>query len=204
MLSMNGSNGKVCRVCAMRKVAKSIALAICLVAACWMAVTQSCDKAKLKGPPAQVANLRTIIFSPNCLSTPCPPVTSAEKRVAALKQYVEIRRKSGEEIDLRNADLVGLDLSEVNLSSADLSFAKLGDCSQYDYGIGKGYSGAVLKGANLKDAILIGAYLCGADISGAKLEGAQITQDQIDSAKGDKETLLPTEFRKPSSWSGAL
>jgi uncharacterized protein YjbI with pentapeptide repeats len=111
---------------------------------------------------------------------------------------VALRKKAGEEVDLSHANLIGLHLSETDLSFVNLAYARLGDCSQYDEGLGVGHLGTELRGANLTSAILLGAHLCGADIRAADLEGAQVTEDQIQSAKGDLNTRVSIE--RPSRW----
>jgi uncharacterized protein YjbI with pentapeptide repeats len=66
--------------------------------------------------------------------------------------------------------------------------------------------GAVLFEARLNKADLIGAILFGAHLIGADLSGADLTtarnleQQQIDSAKGDDTTKLPSNLHKPEAW----
>ena len=75
---------------------------------------------------------------------------------------------------------------------------------------------APLKGADLKGAFLIAANLSNTDLSGAILIGADLrdtdirganlantlflTQAQINTAKGNALTTLPSHLAKPSSW----
>lgn len=79
-----------------------------------------------------------------------------------------------------------------------------------------------MTGAQLTDAELIGANLADADLGKANLTGAwlykanlvdadltmadlamaeNLTQQQLDSARGDDETKLPTGLRRPDHWS---
>ncbi len=76
--------------------------------------------------------------------------------------------------------------------------------------------GADLRGAQLSEAVLIkanlsvvnlsGADLSRADLTEADLRGADLrealnlTQVQVDSAKGNRETRLPTGLRIPERW----
>ena len=88
----------------------------------------------------------------------------------------------------RPLDYFGKDLRKTNLRGADLR-------------------GAYLIAANLRDvdlscADLIGADLRDADISGANLTTAIfLTQSQINTAKGDCHTKLPSRLVRPTYWS---
>lgn len=87
---------------------------------------------------------------------------------------------------------LGFDFTGKNLSKRDLR--------------GENLAGALLIGANLKGldlsyTMLIGADLRDADISDANLEYAMfITQSQINSAKGNSNTRLPSNIVRPSYW----
>jgi pentapeptide repeat protein len=97
---------------------------------------------------------------------------------------------------LRFATLSRADLSGADLSDTDLSEARL--------------NGANLSGADLTDALLdqadfAGASLAGADLSGTNLlEVRNLTQDQIDEARGDLLTVLPSHLSRPRSWTGTV
>ena len=55
--------------------------------------------------------------------------------------------------------------------------------------------------AHLEGAILKGAQLKGARLHGAHLEGAMgLLQEQVDSAFGDEETVLPDGLERPAHW----
>ncbi|WP_416829224.1 pentapeptide repeat-containing protein [Ectobacillus polymachus] len=84
--------------------------------------------------------------------------------------------------------------------------------------IGAKLRGADLRGANLRGALLIasdlresdmrvtdliGADLRDANVSGANLTGSIfLTQAQVNSAKGDRNTKLPSSLRIPEHWLG--
>ena len=81
---------------------------------------------------------------------------------------------------------------------------------------GKDFRGADLRAANLRGALLIGADLSGADLSLADLTGADLrgvnlsgadltrsiflTQSQLDSARGDRATHVPSSLTRPVHW----
>ncbi|MBB2911432.1 uncharacterized protein YjbI with pentapeptide repeats [Streptosporangium becharense] len=89
--------------------------------------------------------------------------------------------------DRRGADLIGARLRGADLGGADLRGAYL--------------IGADLRGADLRSADLIGADLRGADLSGADLTGSIfLTQPQLNSAKGDAATRLPSSLTRPAHW----
>src|SRR5262245_17099589 len=89
--------------------------------------------------------------------------------------------------DLRGADLAGKDLKGADLAGACLR-------------------GALLIGADLRDVDLSYADLTGADLRGADLSGASLktslftSQQQLDSAKGNSTTRLPSRLSRPSHW----
>ncbi len=84
-------------------------------------------------------------------------------------------------------DLAGADLRGADLAAADLR-------------------GVLLIGADLRDADLRTADLLGADMRGADLGGADLTgclfllQSQVDAARGDGATRLPSTRRHPPHW----
>ncbi|MGO0062294.1 pentapeptide repeat-containing protein [Brevibacillus fluminis] len=88
----------------------------------------------------------------------------------------------------RGADLIG-----ANLKGADLRGANL--------------RGAYLIAADLRSADLRAADLIGADLRDANLCGADLTdslfltQAQLNSAKGDARTKLPSALTRPAHWS---
>ena len=107
--------------------------------------------------------------------------------------------------DIRFAKLFGVDLTIANLHCANLHHADLTVADLCD---------ADLTLANLGDADLMGADLSGADLSGADLSGADLriadlssaknlTQEQINKAKGNKNTKLPDGLIPPISWKDA-
>lgn len=102
-----------------------------------------------------------------------------------------VRERSGRRgLDLRGADLAGKDLHGANLAGASLRGALL--------------IGADLRGADLSYADLTGADLRGADLACADLEASLFTsQPQLDSARGDSTTKLPSRLSRPSHWATA-
>jgi uncharacterized protein YjbI with pentapeptide repeats len=89
--------------------------------------------------------------------------------------------------DHRGADLIGADLHGADLRGASLRGAYL--------------IGADLRGADLRMADVIGADLRGADISGADLTGSIfLIQSQLDAARGDSGTTLPSSLNRPPHW----
>jgi uncharacterized protein YjbI with pentapeptide repeats len=88
---------------------------------------------------------------------------------------------------LRGADLVGAKLRGTDLRGASLRGAYL--------------IAADLRGADLRLADVIGADVRDADLSGADLSTAlYLTQTQVNAARGDAATLLPTAVTRPAHW----
>lgn len=92
---------------------------------------------------------------------------------------------------------------------------------QKTYSRGADLIGAKLRGADLRGANLRGAYLIAADLRGANLRGADLigadfrdtnlggadltesiflTQAQLNAAKGDADTKLPSSLERPAHW----
>jgi len=98
--------------------------------------------------------------------------------------------------DLRGASLHGADLESADLRGANLRMAHLrraclrwADLQSADLRRAN-LEGADLREANLGDADLRGTNLRGADLS----EAIGLTQPQLDSAYGDKATVLPDDL----------
>ena len=97
--------------------------------------------------------------------------------------------------DLRSARITGTDLRTAYLVGANLSGV---DLSGYivNEAIGEGELRTDLGDAYLIDAILVGTIFTGVNIEGANLSRANLTnaridQDQLDSACGDENPILP-------------
>ncbi|GAA3112977.1 pentapeptide repeat-containing protein [Streptosporangium carneum] len=89
--------------------------------------------------------------------------------------------------DRRGADLIGARLKGADLRGANLRGAYL--------------IGADLRGADLRMADLIGADLRDADLRGADLtESIFLIQSQLDAARGDDRTRLPSPLTRPAHW----
>ncbi|MFI2452956.1 pentapeptide repeat-containing protein [Streptomyces chengbuensis] len=87
----------------------------------------------------------------------------------------------------RGADLLGAGLARADLHGADLRGACL--------------IAADLSGADLRLADLLGADLRDADLSGADLTGSIfLTQPQLQQAKGDAATRVPSGLHRPAHW----
>ncbi|MBU7600730.1 pentapeptide repeat-containing protein [Streptomyces sp. P38-E01] len=96
-------------------------------------------------------------------------------------------RTPGRKQNRRGADLTGARLESARLRAANLRGALL--------------VAANLRHADLRGADLIGADLRGADLCGANLAGALfLTQAQLDSARGDADTVLPVALARPAHW----
>lgn len=94
----------------------------------------------------------------------------------------------GPRADHRGADLIGAGLAGADLRAADLRGAYL--------------VGADLRGADLRRADLLGADLRGADLSAADLDACLfLTQSQVQAARGDAATVLPSGLQRPAHWS---
>ena len=88
---------------------------------------------------------------------------------------------------LVNADMRLADLRGARIKGANLSFADMGS--------------ADLSGANLEGSGLTQTNLDGANLRGANLKGVvDLTQEQLNSAIGDRKTELPPPLRIPSTW----
>lgn len=88
----------------------------------------------------------------------------------------------------RGADLIGLDLRKKDLRGANLRGAYL--------------IAADLRGMDLKGTDFIGADFRDADLSGADLsKSIFLTQAQLNVAKGNIHTKLPSSLTRPEHWS---
>ncbi|MFB9834846.1 pentapeptide repeat-containing protein [Actinoallomurus acaciae] len=107
-----------------------------------------------------------------------------------LSHVGELARAGTPGHDHRGADLMGRDLRRRDLRGANLR-------------------GALLIGADLRNADLDRADLTGADLRDADVRGADLstslflTQAQLDAARGDTRTHLPTARVRPAHWPGA-
>ncbi len=108
-------------------------------------------------------------------------LTKTDIRGAYL-QDADLRRADFSNADLRGANFIGADLRGARLREADLSGANLG--------------GADLRGAALWYADLRWAFLVGADLTDA----LEFNQEQIDAARGDSTTKLPSNLHMPKRW----
>ncbi|WP_261957430.1 pentapeptide repeat-containing protein [Streptomyces nigrescens] len=116
------------------------------------------------------------------------PAHRAEVNVLLLRTSELVRAQvPGRKKERRGADLMGARLKGARLQGANLRGAYL--------------IAADLTGADLRRADLIGADLRDADLSGADLTGALfVTQSQLNAAKGDAATKLPSGLTRPGHW----
>lgn len=93
---------------------------------------------------------------------------------------------------LSGANLVDANLSGSNLTRTDLNSARLNGADLRD---------AILRKANLKLADCNRVRIDSARLQSANLKGAKnLTQEQIDSAEGNSETVLPEGLVRPEHW----
>jgi uncharacterized protein YjbI with pentapeptide repeats len=104
-----------------------------------------------------------------------------------VRAAVRGQRKDHKRLDHRGADLMGAKLSGADLRGANLR-------------------GALLIAADLRDADLRMADVIGADFRAADLSGADLTETifltraQLNAAKGDEQTRLPSSLARPTHW----
>ena len=104
-----------------------------------------------------------------------------------LRVSATVRHRAGYAGADHRADLAGKDLRDAGLAGASLRGALL--------------IGADLRGADLSFADLAGADLRGANLRGTDLESSLFTsQPQVDSARGDSRTRLPSRLSQPTHW----
>ncbi|MCO1576105.1 pentapeptide repeat-containing protein [Crossiella sp. SN42] len=107
-----------------------------------------------------------------------------------LSRASELIRADSPGPEHRGADFIGADLRRKRLRGANLR-------------------GTYLIGANLREADLTLADLIGADLRGAEVSGANLsealflTQFQVNAARGDSATRLPTGLDRPAHWTSA-
>ncbi len=94
-------------------------------------------------------------------------------------------------VNLQNADLTSTDFSKCDLRQAMLRNANLGRAYLSEANL----EGADLRGANLTYANFKGTKLKGANLCGANLANATITQQQLEEAKTNWTTVLPSGRR---------
>lgn len=121
-------------------------------------------------------------------------VTAYRQEVGVLLRRASELVRAG--LGHRALDRTGADLIGANLRGADLRGAGLR---------GAYLIGADLRGADLRTSDLLGADLRAADLRGADLEGSIfLTQPQLDAARGDAATTIPSSLRRPAHWTTAV
>ena len=107
-------------------------------------------------------------------------------------QIARAGRASGPQRSGRWALVPGSDLMGAKLSAVDLRGATIR---------GSIAIAADLSGARLAHCDVLGVDLRDANLSGADLDGAiYLTQMQVNSARGDRHTVLPVGFERPGHW----
>lgn len=113
--------------------------------------------------------------------------TVVNKRLLQSSNLVRAKVKKATEIEKRGLDFLGANLKGANLKGMNLRGAFL--------------IAADLRNADMRVTDLIGADLRDADVRGANMEGAIfLTQAQVNAAKGDSTTEIPTHLKRPSHW----
>ena len=121
-------------------------------------------------------------------------VTTYRQEVGVLLLRVSELVRAG--LRHRAPDRTGADLIGANLRGADLSGAGLR---------GAYLIGADLRRANLRTSDLLGADLRAADLRGTDLGGSIfLTQPQLDAARGDATTTIPSSLTRPAHWPTAV
>ncbi|OCQ97131.1 hypothetical protein BCD64_16245 [Nostoc sp. MBR 210] len=101
--------------------------------------------------------------------------------------HANLQKAMLRQANLRAAILFNANLQRAYLIGANLQSTPLGEAN--------------LQGSDLTQANLLWAYLSGANLQGANLKGVQnLEQRQIDSAKGDRTTILPDYLEYPQHW----
>jgi uncharacterized protein YjbI with pentapeptide repeats len=125
---------------------------------------------------------------------------------------VDLTKANLERADLILSNLEGAILREASLPNAYFNTAKLGYVVFSEADLQKvDLSGAELQQANfyranlqrsfLQGANFYMANLCEANLQGANLKNAKnLDQYQINSAKGDRTTILPENLQRPDHW----
>lgn len=133
---------------------------------------------------------RLTMLSPDLLLELNIPVHRARMNILLIKTSELVRGDKGSRGNEKNrsrADLLGANLRGADLRGVDFRGAYL--------------IAADLRNADMRYTDLIGVDFRDANLSGADLTGAIfLTQVQINSAKGDNQTKLPTTITKPMHW----
>lgn len=109
--------------------------------------------------------------------------------------------------NLSQATLIRANLADADLTDADLTRAELVSADMH----GANLERAILRDTNISRVNFIGSKLAGADIRGAytllaSFEGVDLSnikglsQNQLDIACGNEETILPVGYDRPDQW----
>lgn len=140
--------------------------------------------------------LRSALDETECLTRGAPAAVAGTD-VAAHREAVNV-------LLLRTSDLVRADIrrKKKDRRGADLFGARLRGADLRGVSLRGAYLiAADLRGADLRRADLIGADLRDADLRGADLtDSLFLTQSQVNAAKGDAGTKLPSSLVRPAHW----
>jgi hypothetical protein len=155
-----------------------------------------------------------------------PNATNSDELFAEAATYVEKRMKPPLDVQaavtvlgrlpplegVARGDLQGAWLAHSNIDGANLTGAQLNGANL----TGVQLNGANLTGTQLVEVNLTGAWLHGANLTGAQLHGVNLTdallfrvdltgakdlsQEQVDTARGDRTVMLPTLLPRPEKW----
>ena len=132
--------------------------------------------------------MRFLLADPACVAS----TYAAEARALAAELEAAAGRSPGE--------VLSLDLALLRGRAGDL-FARVAA----ERG-GRSHRGALLMAADLRGADLAGVDLLGADLRDADVRGADLsgalflTQPQLNAARGDAATRLPSRLTRPGTW----
>jgi Pentapeptide repeats (8 copies) len=172
------------------------------------------DSAKDHWPIMEVLTAYVRVHAPIAEADKNGPAAPPDPDIQAILTVIGRRNENEEDeiLNLSYTNLKGADLLSANLTNADLTGSNLTGAILFVADLSGGYlTKADLTNADLQGADFSGGYLTLADLSGANLDGAyldgtdlreakNLTQQQIDSANGDKYTRLPPDLVMPKSW----
>jgi uncharacterized protein YjbI with pentapeptide repeats len=119
-------------------------------------------------------------------------VDAAGSRARVGPLLAEVSEALRADVAGRGRDRIGADLVGARLRGADLRGVSLR---------GAYLLGADLRGADLRRTDLLGADLRGADLGSTRLaDSLFLTQPQLDAARGDDATTIPSGLSRPGHW----
>jgi uncharacterized protein YjbI with pentapeptide repeats len=140
------------------------------------------------------------------------PCDLAEKLEAQLKELQDLTKLDADSLLSLDLVMYRFSLNELLTSAGDFIRRKtidnMSDVRKFkDFDLARAdWVGKKLKGKDLRATDFRGAYLIAADLRDANFSGADLstsmflTQMQINSAKGDVKTKVPSHIHRPSHW----